>query len=157
MKWSTNTSIQRLPLAVSGIGPTKSIATFCQGRPACSLCFPCAPLVPPCLAAWQISQLLTILLTIAVIPGQYQVSWSLLVVLTTPEWARAWVVHTMWPLSDGGHMAHHLDFPCGATLASRTPSGRSRSEPRILFNLFSSALPESSCSEVTSTSSWRAL
>ena len=40
VKWSTSTSIQLLPLAVSGIRPTKSTATFCQGRPAYNLCFP---------------------------------------------------------------------------------------------------------------------
>ena len=58
-------------------------------------------------AAWQISQLLTTFLTIAVIPGQYHVSCSRLMVLATPEWANACVCHIALSRNEGGHMAHH--------------------------------------------------
>ena len=67
VKWSTSTNVQQLPLAVSGIGSTKSTATFCYRRPTYSLCFPCAALAMLCLAVWQTSQLLIILLIIDVI------------------------------------------------------------------------------------------
>ena len=68
-------------------------------------------------------------LVIAVIPGQYQVNWSRLVVLATPEWARVCVLHMTLLLNEGGQMAHHLGLFWGAIRTSKTPSARILKEP----------------------------
>ena len=107
VKWSTRTHIHLFLLVVSGIGSTKSTATFCQGRHACSLCFSWGPFVPPCFAAWQILQHFTTFRIIVVMPGQYQVNWSQLMFLVTPDLASACVFYTTLLWSEGGHMAHH--------------------------------------------------
>jgi len=91
VKWSFNTSIQLLPLPVVGMGPTRSMAITCHGRPAWRLRLLAVSVECPCLLAWHISHFRTRSWTSRVIPGQYHWSWRHRVTLPAPEWACLWV------------------------------------------------------------------
>ena len=94
-KWSITTKINLFPARVSGMGPTRSTATFCQDRPAYIRSRPPTARSPPDLAFWQISHERTIRLTSAWRPTQYHVIWSRFIVLPTPEWDIWWVCHNV--------------------------------------------------------------
>lgn len=60
-------------------GPNRSMTALCQGNYAYSLCLPIAVFFPSCFAVWHTSQILTSLLTEAVIPSQCmsgEAGWS---------------------------------------------------------------------------------
>ena len=105
---------------------------------------------PPCLSAWPTTQLLTAFQASNVMPGQYQVSLSQLMVLATPERARACFVHIILSQSNGRHTAHRLGLLCRASLASRTPSDWIHNDSLILCSFRYSILPNSNCTAVTS-------
>ena len=92
-----------------------------------------------------------------VIPGQCQVSYNQLAVLTMPEWAIACAVYIMWLLSAGWHTANHRVLPCGATLASRTSTRQRHGKSFIPCNFLILALLDSGCLAITPILSCRAL
>ena len=55
VKWSDNTKMLVLPLGVEVSGPTKSMESTCQGRPACSLCLFLFRTGLLCLTGWHAS------------------------------------------------------------------------------------------------------
>ena len=113
VKWSDNTKILVLPLGVGVSGPTKSMESTCQGRPACSLCLFLLGTGLLCLVAWHASHEFTSLLMSAVMPGQNQSACTLLVVLSMPVCPCLWASHATGFLSDFGHSTFH--FPSGSS------------------------------------------
>ena len=84
VKWPDSTSMLVFPFGVGESGPTRSMESTCQGRPAC---IPCLFLFGKgllCLAAWQASHVFTNLLISAVMLGQNQSAHTLFVVLSMP-------------------------------------------------------------------------
>ena len=141
VKWSVNTRIHTFPLAVWGRRPTRSIANLCHGRPAYSRCLLEVGAPALCLACWHTSQDRTVRRTSLVIPGQYQLIWTLFNVRPTPLCAWRCVSHiTFWRIA-GGQTATIFILRFSVMLAVKTPFVSICKWGYIFTNLLSSVLP----------------
>jgi len=149
VKWSVSTSIQVFPLADNGMGPTRSTATTCHGRPAYSRRRPVVSVGRPCLLAWQTSHCRMRSRTSRVNPGQCQRSLRHLMIRLTPEWACLWVSQIISRRRARGHTTR---FPSrrlsAASVMVRRPSWLTLREPQRIQRCRYSTSPCCCCSSV---------